>query len=76
MTVIIIKSIYVPTSILKRKKYDLSVAEFAKNSKLVKLISDHVKLLLERNALISNLKKYYSKSELALLQGAGMLFIP
>ena len=60
----------------KEKKYDLSVAEFAKNSKLGKLRSDHVKLLLEGNALISNLKKYHLKPELALLQGAGMLFNP
>ncbi|KAI9246937.1 hypothetical protein BDA99DRAFT_565355 [Phascolomyces articulosus] len=54
----------------KEKKYDLFVAEFAKNSNLGKLRSDHVKLLLEGNALISSLKKYHLKTELALLQGA------
>ncbi|KAI7856419.1 hypothetical protein BDC45DRAFT_533841 [Circinella umbellata] len=37
----------------------------------LKLTYGHVKLLLEGNAMISNLKKYHLKPELALLQGAG-----
>ncbi|KAG2214780.1 hypothetical protein INT45_005030 [Circinella minor] len=57
-----------------KESFVLSTAEFAKNSNIGKLRSDHVKLLLEGNTLINNVKKYCLHPEISLLQCAGNEF--
>ncbi|KAI7856420.1 hypothetical protein BDC45DRAFT_533843 [Circinella umbellata] len=56
-------------------KVDLCVNFKARENKydclLLSLLKTRIFLLLEGNAMISNLKKYHLKPELALLQGAG-----
>ncbi|KAI7853039.1 hypothetical protein BDC45DRAFT_570568 [Circinella umbellata] len=60
--------------VVGKENFVLSTAEFAKNSNLGKLRSDHVKLLLEGNTLINNVKKYRLQPEVSLLQCAGNEF--